>query len=90
MIDLPNDREANGCKWVLRKKLKSDGSLNKYKVRLIAKGFTQVERIDYEETFSPVMKFQSMQTLAALIACRDLELQQMDVKTALLNCELEE
>ena len=90
LVDLPKDRKAIGCKWVLRKKLKSYGSLDKYKARLVAKGFTQVEGIDYEETFSPIVKFQSIRTFAALVACRDLELHQMDVKTAFLNGELEE
>ena len=90
LVDLPKDRKAIGCKWVLRKKLKSEGSLDKYKARLVAKGFTQVEGIDYEEKFSPVVKFQSIWTLEALVARRDLELHQMDVKTAFLNDELEE
>ena len=65
MIDLPKDWKAIGCKWVLRKKLKFYGSLDKYKARTIAKRFTQVEWIDYKETFSPVVKFQSIQTLTA-------------------------
>ena len=90
MVDLPKDRKAIGCKWVLIKKLKSDGSLYKYKALLVSKGFTQVEGIDYEETFSLIVKFQSIRTLATLVACRDLELHQMDVKTAFLNDELEE
>ena len=87
--DLPKDRKAIGSKWVFRKKLKSDGSLDKYKAWLVANGFTQVEGIDYEETFSLVVEFQSIRTLAALVARRDLELHQMDVKTAFLNGELE-
>ena len=85
LVDLPKDRKAIGCKWVLKKKFNSDGSLDKYKARLVAKGFTQVEGIDYDETFSPVVKFQSIRTLMAVVAYHDLELHQMDVKTAFLN-----
>ena len=59
LIDLPKDWKVVECKWVLRKKLKSNGSFGEYKTRLVAKGFTQVEGINYE-TFSPVVKFQSI------------------------------
>ena len=62
----------------------------KYKARLVAKGFTQKEGIDYQETFSPISKKDSLRVIMTLVAHFDLELQKMDVKTKFLNGNLEE
>ena len=90
LVELPNGIKAIGCKWVFKTKKDSSGSIERYKARLVAKGFTQKEGIDYKETFSPVSKKDSLRIIMALVAHFDLELQQMDVKTAFLNGNLEE
>ena len=65
------------------------GNTERYKARLIAKGFTQKEEIDYIETFSPVSKKDYLRIILALVVNFNLELQQMDVKTTFLNGDLE-
>ena len=64
--------------------------MERYKARLVSKVFTQNEGIDYTETFSPMYKKDSLRIILALVAQFDLELQQMDVKIAFLNGDLEE
>ena len=90
LVDLPPEHKAIGDKWVLKIKRKADGSIDKFKARLVAKEYTQQEGIDYEETFSPVVRFASIRLILAIVAHLDLELHQMDVKTAFLNGELDE
>ena len=90
LIELPNGEKAIGCKSVFKTKKDTLGNIERYKAKLVAKGFTQKEGIDYKETFSPVSKKDSFRIIMALVAHFDLELQQMDVKTTFLNGDLEE
>ena len=90
LVDLPLERRTIGYKWVLRIKRKADGTIERYKAHLVAKGYTQQEGIDYEETFSPVVRFAIIRLILAIVAHMDFKLHQMDVKTTFLNGELEE
>jgi len=85
---IPKGAKTVGYKWVYKTKLDSQGNIERYKVQLVAKGFTQREGIDYNETFSPVSCKDSFRTIMALVAHYDLELHQMDVKTTFLNGDL--
>ena len=90
LSDLPPGCKSIGCRWIFRKKLKSDGTLDKYKARLVAKGFTQLKDIDYFDTFAPVARMTSIRLLIALAAIHSLVIHQMAVKTAILNGDLDE
>ena len=88
LVELPTGCKPIGCKWVYKTKKDSQGRIERFKARLVAKGFTQKEGIDYIETFSPVSSKDSFRIIMALTAHFDLELHQMDVKTAFLNGDL--
>ena len=90
LVDLLPGRKTIGNKWVLNIKHKADGIIDRYKARLVAKGYTQQEGIDYEETFSPLVRFASIRLILVIVARMDPELYQMDVKTTFLNGELDE
>jgi hypothetical protein len=77
-------------RWLFKIKHVVDGSIEKYKARFVACGFSQKEGIDYEETFNPVSRYTSIRTIIALAAKMKWKLHQMDVKTAFLNGVIEE
>nr|GEX24495.1 putative zinc finger, CCHC-type [Tanacetum cinerariifolium] len=90
LVELPNGAKPVGCKWVFKTKLDPNGNIARYKARLVAKGYTQKEGVDYKETFSLVSIKDSLRIVMAFVAHFDLELLQMDVKTAFLNGDLHE
>ena len=90
LTTLPAGKKAIGCKWVYKVKTNSDGSIERYKARLVARGFDQKFGSDYDETFCPVVRLESLRTLIALSTQRGLELHHVDVHTAFLNGVLQE
>ncbi|RVX13979.1 Retrovirus-related Pol polyprotein from transposon TNT 1-94 [Vitis vinifera] len=90
ITDLPRGKKPVGCKWIFTVKYKADGNVDRYKARLVAKGFTQSYGIDYQETFAPVAKLNTVRVLLSLTANLDWSLHQLDVKNAFLNGDLEE
>ena len=90
LVEADPRQKAIGCKWIYKTKRDAAGNIERHKARLVAKGFTQKEGIDYIETYSPVSCKDSFRIIMALVAHYDMELHQMDVKTAFLNGELDE
>ena len=90
ITDLLRGKKPVGCKWIFTVKYKVDGNVDRYKSRLVAKGFTQSYGIDYQETFAPVAKLNTVRVLLSLAANLDWSLHQLDVKNAFLNGDLEE
>ena len=76
---------AIGCKWVFAIKRNPDGSIERYKVRLVAKGFSQRPGYDYVETFAPTVRMATIRTVLALAALEDLELHSLDISQAFIN-----
>lgn len=85
IVDLPPNRRAIGCKWVLRIKRNSAGEVQRYKARLVAKGCAQKYGIDYSEAFSPVARYSSIRIVLAIAVEYELLAHQLDVTTAYLN-----
>ena len=84
IVDLPKEKKTVGCKWVFTIKCKPDGSIERYKARLVAKGFTQTYGIDYQETFAPIAKINSIWILLSLAIHFSWPLHQLEVKKSLL------
>ncbi|PKI72239.1 hypothetical protein CRG98_007376 [Punica granatum] len=90
LVERPQDRKAIEVKWVNRTKLKPDGSVNKYKVRLVVKGYAQIWGVDYSETFAPVARLDVIRLLLAVEAQKGCKVYHLDVKSAFLNGVLKE
>ena len=90
MVDRPYGCKPVGCKWVFKKNVRLNGTIEKYKTRLVAKGYTQKEGEDYFDTYSSVARFMTIRVLLSLAASHGILVHQMDAKTTFLNGELEE
>lgn len=90
LVPRPHNENIVDNKWIFKIKINPDGSIERYKARLVARGFTQEYGTSYNETFSPVVKFTSIRTILAIAANDKMLLGQFDVKTAFLNGELDE
>ena len=90
LIDLPSGSKPIGCKWVFIRKYNTDGFIQTFKTRLVAKGFTQKEGVNYFDTYSLVARIISIKVLFALASIYTLYVHQMDVKTTFLYGDLKE
>jgi hypothetical protein len=89
LVEFPTGRKPIGSKWVFKKKLDAEGKVEKYKARLVANGYSQVEGIDFGEIFSPVAKLTSIRFMLSIVVAFDFEVEQMDVKTSFMHGDLE-
>jgi hypothetical protein len=90
IFSIPKRKSIVTSKWIYKIKHTSDGSIEKHNESFVARGFSQVEGIDYEETFAHVSRYTSIQMIISLITSMGWELHQMDVKKTFLNGEIGE
>jgi len=90
IVKLPGSGTLLSAKWVFKHKRDSAGNIETFKARLVARGFEQRQGINYGETFAPVARIESIRTILAIAAARDLEIERFDVSTAFLNGTIEE
>ncbi len=87
---LPPNKKVVGCKWIFTVKQTSEGKVERYKARLVAKGYSQTYGVDYDETFAPVAKMNTIRAIISIAANKGWSLFQMDVKNAFLHGDLQE
>ncbi|CAN6485107.1 unnamed protein product [Victoria cruziana] len=90
IVDLPPGKKSIGCRWIFKVKTKSDGTLERFKATLVAKGYAQEYGLDYDETFAPVAKMTSIRTLISVASVKKWLIFQMNVKNTFLNGVLKE
>jgi hypothetical protein len=88
LVKLPHGRKAIGSKWVFKVKRNPDGTVKRYKARLVAKSFGQRPGVDFDETFPPTTKWAALRAIPALAALENLELESINISNAYLNGEL--
>ena len=88
--EIPKGKRTVGCKWVYTIKYLADGTIERYKARLVAQGYTQTYGVDYSKTFSPVAKNDIIRVLFSITANKDWPLHEFDVKNVFLHGKIEE
>ncbi|GJU89678.1 zinc finger, CCHC-type containing protein [Tanacetum coccineum] len=89
LSNLPHGCKPLGCKWIFKREMKVDGTIDKFKAGLVIQGFRQKEGIDYFDTYAPVARITTIRLLLALVAIHNLVIHQLDVKTSFLNGDLD-
>ena len=90
LVPRPKDKHVISTKWIFKNKQYENGFIVRNKARLVVQGYSQIEGIDYEETFAPVTRLESIMILLAITCSLRIKLYQMDVKSAFLNGILSE
>ena len=90
VVSRPEGKSVVTSKWIYKIKHDADGSIEKFKARFVARGFSQVEGVDYDETFAPVARFSSVRAVISIVVEMGWKIHQMDGKTAFLNGLLQE
>jgi hypothetical protein len=90
VVPRPMGKSVVTSRWLYKTKIVVDGSVKKHKARFVARGFSQIEGVDYDETFAPVARYTSIKTIIAIATEMGWRIHQMDVKTAFLNGFIEE
>lgn len=90
VVELPPGRKAVDSRWIFVLKFDKDGNIKRYKARFVAKGFSQVEGLDYTDTYAPVVGMMTLKIVLSIAAAKGWDLNQFDVETAFLNAEVEE
>jgi hypothetical protein len=90
LTPFPSNRNPINLKWVFKNKINVDATIDKYKARLVARCYSQVQKVGYRETFFPVVKLNSIKVFITLTTQHNIEMQKLDVKTTFLNGYFEE
>ena len=90
MVSRPKGKSFVTSRWLYKTKYVADGNIEKHKARSVVRGFSQIEGVDYDETFSPVVRYTSIMSIISIVAKMGWSINQMDVKPTFLNGFIEE